>query len=137
MPAVAFPSLKPTSRQYTPGTFPQEVFRALNGAVTILRYGNKLTDARMTLTYNYITRDEGESILDNYHDVMKAHDWLDLSGTMCLSDDFTEWMKESEGNSPSQLHWRYNSPPRIDEILPGVVNATVELVGMLDGAELD
>ena len=36
-----FPNIKPASRSYTPGTFPQTEFIAQNGAKSVIRYGNK------------------------------------------------------------------------------------------------
>ncbi len=36
-----FPNIKPTSRSYTPGSYPQTEFVAQNGAKSVIRYGNK------------------------------------------------------------------------------------------------
>ena len=42
---INFPAIKPSSRSYTPGRYPQVEFIAQNGAKTVLRYGNKKVDA--------------------------------------------------------------------------------------------
>ena len=55
---VDFPNIKPTSRSYTPGRYPQLEFVAQNGAKTVLRYGNKKVDAKLTLEFTNITDSE-------------------------------------------------------------------------------
>ena len=50
-----FPNLKPSSRSYTPGRYPQVEFVAQNGAKSVLRYGNKKVDAKLTLGFTNIT----------------------------------------------------------------------------------
>ena len=42
---ISFPNIKPTSRSYTPGNYPQVEFVAQNGAKSVIRYGNKKVDA--------------------------------------------------------------------------------------------
>ncbi len=44
-----FPTIKPSSRTFTAGRYPQTEFVAQNGAKTVIRYGNKQVDAKLTL----------------------------------------------------------------------------------------
>ena len=67
---VAFPNIKPSSRSYTPGRYPQVEFVAQNGAKTVLRYGNKKVDARLTLGFTNITDIDTNAILKIYEDVV-------------------------------------------------------------------
>ena len=61
-----FPSdIKPTSRSFTPGNFPQTEFIAQNGAKSVIRYGNKQVDAKLTLNFNNITDEQAFKILEN------------------------------------------------------------------------
>ncbi len=59
---VDFPSIKPTSRTYTPGKYPQVEFVAQNGAKSVLRYGNKPVDAKLTLGFTNITEGKSENL---------------------------------------------------------------------------
>ena len=51
---VNFPNIKPSSRSFTPGTYTQTEFVAQNGAKTVLRYGDKQVDAKLTLNFTNI-----------------------------------------------------------------------------------
>ena len=72
-----FPDIKPSSRSYTPGTFPQTEFVAQNGAKTVIRYGNKKTDAKLTLGFTNIT-DEGFVQLSATHQPLNADGKLSI-----------------------------------------------------------
>ena len=64
---IPFPSnIKPSSRSYTPGKYPQTEFVAQNGAKTILRYGDKQVDAKLTLNFTNILDSQAFEILENY-----------------------------------------------------------------------
>ena len=68
MPARAFPNIRPSSRRYTPGNFPQTEFRAQNGALTILRYGNKRVDSTLSLEFRNILDSEAKKIIESYYE---------------------------------------------------------------------
>ena len=51
---VNFPSIKPTSRSYTSGRYPQVEFVAQNGAKSVLRYGDKKSRCKINFRiYKY------------------------------------------------------------------------------------
>jgi len=51
---MGFPTLAPSSRQFSLGEFPVKTFRAMDGYEVRLLYGSKLTKNQMSLTYNAI-----------------------------------------------------------------------------------
>ena len=61
-----FPSIKPSSRTFTPGRYPQTEFIAQNGAKTVIRYGDKQVDAKLTLNFTNISDSQAFAILENY-----------------------------------------------------------------------
>ena len=71
-----FPDIKPASRSYIPGDYPQTVFTAQNGAVTTLRYGNQKINARLTLGFSNITDSEVLQILNFYQEVNSDYDFI-------------------------------------------------------------
>ena len=82
--ARAFPSIKPTSRSYTPGTYPSTNFESLDGTKTHIRYGNKRVNATLSLGFSNITDADAALILANYEDVNSDWDYVtfnSLSGT--------------------------------------------------------
>ena len=63
---MAFPSLTPSSRAFSPGNFPVKTFRAQSGAETRILYGSKRTGMGMSLTYKNVTDSQAEQFLDHY-----------------------------------------------------------------------
>ena len=74
MAQINFPDLCPSSRSYSPGSFPIEEFQGQNGAVTAVKFGNRLKDSELTMTFNNISDSDGFLIWDNYTDVMGGLD---------------------------------------------------------------
>ena len=74
-----FPPIKPSSRSYTPGTYPQTEFVAQNGAKTVLRYGNKKVDAKLTLGFTNITENQASDILNLYEEVNSDYDYIEFN----------------------------------------------------------
>ena len=55
MASIGFPIyVPPSSRSYSPGTFPQQTFESQNGAKTVLRYGSKRVNATLNLGFSNI-----------------------------------------------------------------------------------
>lgn len=132
--AYAFPSIKPTSRSYTPGRFPQTEFTALNGATTVMRYGSRRTDAELTLGFENITDDQATSILQNYESVNGVWDNVTFTandGAAGASSSLQAYLREVGG---SGLRWRYAEPPTVTSVFPGISNVSCKFVGILDAA---
>ena len=74
--AQPFPTVKPTSRSYNPGTYPSTTFESLDGTKTHLRFGNKRVNATLTLGFSNISDADAALILANYEDVNSAWDYV-------------------------------------------------------------
>lgn len=132
MVAVAFPSLKPTARTYTPGSYPQREFKALNGATTRMLYGNRRSDAELSLEFLNITDANAALILQNYERVAPSPDWVSFGvsdGAAGAEDALANYLREAGG---SGLHWRYAEPPSVQSVFPGRSTVQVKFVGQLD-----
>jgi hypothetical protein len=132
MPAIAFPDIRPTGRSYSPGRYPQAEFEALNGASTILRYGNRRTRPELSLDFQNITDDNAARILANFDQQMAGGDWVTFStanGLAGASPSLAAYM----GETISGLRWRYAEPPQVESVLPGRSTVRVRLTGYLDG----
>ena len=134
MTQYAFPNLKPTTRDYTPGSYPQTEFQAQNGAVSIVRFGNRRVDARLNLTFSNITDAEATAILRNYE--LVNGNWGSVlfppfTADAGISDaDLSLFMREQ---NQSGLLYRYASPPVVTSVYPGISSVSCEFVGILDG----
>ena len=137
MAQITFPvDITPTSRNYSPGEFPQSVFEAQNGAKTVLRYGNKRVNASLSLSFKNITDNQAAQILANYENINSDWDYLDFNGTDVLKgiDPTTSTLKTYVRESNSGLRWRYSKAPQVSSgTYPGVSNVSCSFVACLDG----
>ena len=134
MTAYAFPTLKPTSRSYNPGRYPQTDFQAQNGAMTVVRFGNRRVESKLSLTFSNIPDADASAILANYEQV--NGNWgsvffLPFTVEAGISDtNLSQYMEEKNG---SGLQYRYASPPNVQSVYPGISSVSCEFVGILDG----
>ena len=128
----SFPSVKPSSRSYSPGEYPQTNFEAQNGAKTIMRYGKNRVNATLTLGFANIADADAALILANYEDVNSDWDYVTFSssnGTVGVdSTSLSNYLKESG----SGLKWRYSGPPSVTSTFKGMSNVSCSFVACLD-----
>ena len=137
MAQISFPvDITPTSRNYSPGEFPQSVFEAQNGAKTVLRYGNKRVNASLALSFKNITDNQAAEILASYENINSDWDYLNFNGTDVLKgiEPTTSTLKTYVKESTSGLRWRYAKAPQVSSgTYPGVSNVSCSFVACLDG----
>lgn len=137
-----FPSIKPSSRSFNPGTYPSTTFESLDGTKTHIRYGNKRVNATLTLGFSNITDGTAGLILAHYDAVMAVYDYVKFTsdnGTAGIvdpnSDNFLT--KEIAGDSGTGetrlgLKWRYSQPPTVTSTFKGRSNVSCSFVACLD-----
>ena len=133
MEPVAFPDLVPTGRSYTPGVFAEETFTAQNGAVTRLRFGNRLFNSSLKLTFSNISDDDAASILENYYRVMRGNYRAVFSSSNVsggVGANLRPWIEEI----PTGLMWKYKGPPQVQSVRPGLSTVSCEFTGEMEGS---
>ena len=136
--ARLFPDIKPASRSYTPGSYPQTEFVAQNGAKSVIRYGNKKTDAKLSLGFSNITDSQANEILDLYDTVNSVYDYIDFSFADkdalagIKKADLRERVAQQDKNG-YKLRYRFDGPPTVTSVRPGVSNVQCKFVACLDG----
>ena len=140
--AQPFPTVKPTSRSYNPGTYPSTTFKSLDGTKTHLRFGNKLVNATLTLGFSNITDADAFLILENYRLVNSVWDYVTFnseSGLAGVGGTGHTMPDGSLGNlaaymdeAPSGLKWRYSAPPSVTSSFKGKSNVSCSFVACLD-----
>ena len=137
-----FPPVKPSSRTFTAGRYPQTEFVAQNGAKTVIRYGNKQVDAKLTLGFTNITDEEVNLILNTYEDVNSDYDYLEFHGGDALTGitlpDTTnsvlfDKVRASDGFGKLLLRYRFEGPPTVTSVRHGISNVQCKFVACLDG----
>lgn len=134
MAARAFPALKPTSRSYSPGQYPQTEFKALNGVTTVVRFGNRRFDAELQLGFQNITDAKAAAVLALYEQSMVGDDWITFTtndGAVGASAELANYIREVGG---SGLRWRFSEPPSVDSVVPGRSSLQCRFIGRLDAS---
>ena len=137
-----FPSIKPTSRSFTPGRYPSTDFESLDGTKTHIRYGNKRVNATLTLGFSNITDSQVGLILENYDNVNSDWDYVRFSsanGTAGIVDPdsgnfLTKEIAREDGTGLTEkgLKWRYSGPPSVTSTFKGLSNVSCSFVACLD-----
>ena len=134
---VDFPNIKPSSRTYTPGKYPQTEFVAQNGAKTVLRYGNKKVDAKLSLGFTNITDSQANEILNLYDEVNSDYDFIHFPSTSALAGinnlSLRRKFEERDTSGNTLLRYRFDGPPTVTSVRPGRSNVQCKFVACLDG----
>tara|TARA_B100000927_G_scaffold156205_1_gene125810 strand:- start:9994 stop:10416 length:423 start_codon:yes stop_codon:yes gene_type:complete len=132
----SFPNIQPSSRSYTPGSYPQTEFISQNGAKSVIRYGNKKTDAKLSLGFTNITDFQANQILDLYDAVNRDYDYIffgDSTALAGINDTNLRNKQKENDNTGIKLRYRFDGPPTVTSVRPGISNVQCKFVACLDG----
>lgn len=121
---MPFPALTPTSRSFDAGDFANKKYSAQDGAEFRILYGDKRVGMAMTLTYSNITDAEAQSFVDHYHEMKGTFTQFDV-GTAVRGG--WEGSHGTLGAVQWGSQWRYDKPPQLDSVYPGVSSVSVNL----------
>ena len=145
--ARPFPTIKPSSRSYNPGTYPSTDFESLDGTKTHLRFGNRRVNATLQLGFSNISDQEAALIVENYENVNATWDYVTFNAANGVSgvSNTTELKPPIAGQSDptssfqslvkeggSGLKWRYSGPPTVTSTFRGRSNVSCSFVACLD-----
>lgn len=128
-----FPFLVPTRRSYTPGRYPQTMFEAQNGAVSVMRYSSKSVNAQLQLVFENISDDEADQLIDHYNSVNDDWDYAFFDARDPALAGMSNPLRQNIDGEPGGLRWRYTEPPSITSVFPGVSTVECNLQAYLDG----
>ena len=134
-----FPNIPPSSRSYTPGTYAQTEFVAQNGAKSVIRYGNKQVDAKLTLNFTNIIDFDVNKILDLYKEVNSNYDFINFRASGALDGVISGTLKDNMAETdtdPSfitRLRYRFDGPPTVTSVKRNRSNVQCKFVACLDG----
>ncbi|NBS67624.1 hypothetical protein EBT31_01740 [bacterium] len=124
---MAFPSLRPTSRDFSAGDWPVKRYNAQSGAEVRILYGSQRTNAKLRLGYENITDVNAQLFLDDYAAQLGTLRTFDIPTTAQ-----TGWTGSSSAlNAPPGTKWRYESEPTVVSVRPGRSSVTVNLVAVI------
>ncbi len=124
---MSYPSYKPTARSFDPGDYPIKKFRSQNGVEVRILYGDKRTGVRLQLSYDNISDTDADDFITHYDETKGSF----LSFTL-PSQFRSGWSGTASAiDVPTDNEWRYESPPSIQQVRPGVSSVKVSLIGVL------
>lgn len=124
---MSYPTVRPSTRRFDPGNWPVKTFKAQDGAEVRMLYGNRRTGMTMALDYSNITDSQAEQFLQHYMSQRGTYDTFTLPAetTAGWKGSVDALTVASTGN-----RWRYEGPPQVQAVRPGVSSVTVSLVGV-------
>ena len=127
---MAFPTLVPTSRSFDSGDYPVKTFKAQNGKEHRILYGSNRTNMKLSLSYANITDANAELFLDHYDEVQGTFGTFGIGG---LETSRGGWKGNVDaiGAGAHGNSYRYEGPPQVAQVRPGISTVTVNLIGVL------
>ena len=129
----------PTSRRYTPGELPKTTFRAQNGATSFVYFGREHVDAKLELTYANISDSKAGLILYHYDNLIedefvtfRGSDNNALAGMEGNVFD-PETLRGAVEDGLKVLRWKYDGPPQVTSVRPGISTVQCRFIGYLYG----
>jgi len=141
MAVTYFPSIAPSSRSYSPGTYPQTDFESLDGTKTTLRYGNRRVNATLNLGFSNISDADVVSILAAYKDsnenwTATESSWIEFIENnvrnKVVTAGVTDVNLQNQYIEETQLKWRFSGPPSVTTTFIGKNNVNCSFVACLD-----
>lgn len=126
---VAFPSIKPTEREYFPPEYAVTSTRSQSGVVSKRLWGSAPGNAEMTLGFRIISSDVAADLVLAYDATKSGIDFLILPSTVLsgVGPRLAQIILPPAGT----LRWTFMERPNIGFVAPIWCSARVRLVGEL------
>ena len=131
MTQLPYPPLTPSARQITIGDYPVSKYRAMDGAEIRILYGTEDTGATMELTYQNITDDLASDFPRHFRSTKGTFERFPIAQEVYNGWDGDTTVGPDQIFRGEKARWRYNSPPTITSVRPGVSTVQVSLVSVL------
>ena len=126
---VAFPSIKPTERDYEPPEHPVTTVRSQNGVTFKRIWGSTAGNAVMTLGFRNIHTDTAAQIVKAWLDSKSGIDTLVLPSTVLAG--VGEDLKAIMLPTGSSMVWTFAEKPTVQSVPPIWATVNVRLIGEL------
>ena len=123
-----FPTLVPSSRQFTQGDWPIARYTSQNGSEVRILYGDREVGQSLSLGYENITDAEAETFITHYQAMQGTFT------TFALPQPITDnagagWSGTATVfNAGQGSQYRYAGPPVLTSVYPGVSSITIKLI---------
>ena len=124
---AAFPSFAPTSRSFTPGTYPQRSYRSLSGVVTKRTFGNAPSQSTLDMNFDNVADSTVTAIINHYRNQTAVNRRFQLSATTMGGMD--SGLVSIANGTIDNLRFEYKDPPSVQSVRPGRSSISVSLIG--------
>jgi len=140
---AAFPSLKPTRRNFSFGDYPIKTYRSLAGKTVRRIFGSRPYGLVLDLTFENINSTDLYSIFEHYHKQQGGAIGFSLSDTVLAglpsSGDLFKQIKAGQpyiileeqnitDGSTSDMEWLYTEAPQVESVYKDLSTVTVKLI---------
>ena len=133
---LKFPPMRPTTRTFTLGDYPNKKYTSLSGAVFRRQFGNKQTGYTIEFTFKNIgDAAELRPLSGTTFEILDHFNKVGTSIGFTLGDRMFAGMDESIESmiqAPSNILWRFAEPPKVQSVKFGVSTVSVKLIGEID-----
>ena len=120
---TTFPALEPETRALVHGDYPQNTHEGLSGGNVRFLLGTKRLVQRLTITYEYLTETQAQSLLTHFNGQNGTIEPFDLSSQV--------WAGYSTPPvSSSSYQWRYAQSFQISISSPNRYSTSIELISV-------
>lgn len=128
---VAFPALRPTSRQYKPPRWPVTDNTSQSGVTSRRLWGSSPSQATLSLSFNNRPTSEGAAVTAVYKQAKGNIDDIGLPASL-FDGDADTYNDMLSTFAEYGLRWYFTQDqPDIESVIPGVCNIRVNLVAEL------
>tara|TARA_R100001460_G_scaffold100029_2_gene143494 strand:+ start:3296 stop:3667 length:372 start_codon:yes stop_codon:yes gene_type:complete len=120
---TTFPSLEPETRALVYGNYPINTHEGLSGGNVRFKVGAKRIEQRLTITYEYLTETEAQTLLTHYNGQNGSIEPFDLSSSVWLG-------YSTPPVSASSYQWRYAQSFQISISSPNRYSTSIELISV-------
>ena len=124
---MAFPALRPTSRDFSAGNWPIKSYTAQSGAEIRILYGSKRTGMKIQLSYDNIGDTQAQQFFTHYDEVFGTFE------TFTLPEEYASgWSGNRTAiDAVTGNRWRYDEEPQVSAVRAGKSSVRVSLIGVL------
>lgn len=127
---MTFPTLAPSSRQFTGGDWPIAKFQSQNGSEARILYGDRRVGHTLSLSYNNISDQSAESFFADYYEQKGTYTAFALPQPI-VDNAGKGWTGAPDFfNAGPGVKWRYAEAPQLTSVYPGVSNVSIKLVAV-------
>lgn len=132
---ATFPELKPTARNFKPGTYPQKQYRSLSGVAVKRTFGTQPYGASLELEYQNVPDATVVTLIDHYRSQTAANRRFQLSSSVIAGMSST--LAARANASVDNLRWEYADAPQVSSVRPGINTVRINLTGEIRNPQLD